>query len=265
MSRFTHYLVLTEDLPTRYRVKIEANTPLVALHESMKSAVDVRYSPILPAYLVPDETPPSPPSIPTTIAFFFATRPYQALGRIKPDLTLSELEATFFTEGLASIVMLNCTLERALIVKLLIGCSAMEFWSIRDGQLAAPEFHLEPQPRAVSVPPALSSVGDDVLDVYIEQIAASFATLWVSYGAYFPEERLTLVRISQLTKELIARHIEVSTDKTSIAKLQQSNAIISALVEISASLSYSVTQGTSGAVPIISNRSPFPHHSLLGI
>src|SRR5262249_10618834 len=72
-------------------------------------------------------------------------------------------------------------------------------------------------------------------------------------------------RILQLTKDLIARHVELSKDKASIVKLQQSNAIISALVEISASLSYSVTQGTSGAAPIISNRSPFPHHSLLGI
>jgi len=141
----------------------------------------------------------------------------------------------------------------------------MEFWSIRNGQLETPSVHSALQPSPESVPPALSAAGDDVLDVYIEQISASVATLWTSYGVYFPEERRTLIRILPFTENLIARHIELSKDKTSIIKLQQSNAIISALVEISAALSYSVTQGTSGAAPIISNRSPFPHHSLLGV
>ncbi len=265
MSRFTCYLILIEDAPAQFRVKIEHDIPLVTLHTAMESAVDVRYSPILPAYLVPNETPPSPPSTPTTVAFFFAARPYQALGKIRPYLTAAELDATFFTEGLATIVILNCSLARAAEIKKLIGCLAMEFWSIRDGHLEAPNFSMEPQPSSESVPPVLSAVGDDVLDVYIEQISASAATLWVSYCVYFPEERQTLVRILQLTKDLIAQHIELSKDKTSVVKLRQSNAVISALVEISASLSYSVTQGTSGAVPIISNRSPFPHHSLLGI
>jgi hypothetical protein len=265
MGRFTYYLILTEEAPAQFKVKIESDVPLVTLHSAMESQADVRYSPILPAYLVPNETPPSPPSTPNTIAFLFAARPYQALGRLKPDLTLAEIEATFFTEGLASIIILNCGLERALALKALIGCSTVEFWSVRDGRLETPSVHSDPQPRTENVPPALEATRDDVLDVYIEQISASVTTLWTSYGVYFPEERPTLIRILQLTKDLIARHIELSKDKASIVKLRQSNAIISALVEISASLSYSVTQGTSGAVPIVSNRSPFPHHSLLGI
>src|SRR5579872_6915998 len=117
MSRFTHYLILTEEGPAQFKVEIESDVPLVTLHSAMECEVDVRYSPILPAYLVPNETPPSPPSAPNTLAFYFTARPYQALGKIKPDLTLAEIEATFFTEGLASIVILNCSLERALELK----------------------------------------------------------------------------------------------------------------------------------------------------
>src|SRR6266851_2999824 len=117
MSRFTYYLILIEDVPAQFKVKIEHDIPLVTLHSAMEAEVDVRYSPILPAYLVPNQTPPPPPATPTTLAFFFADRPYQALGKIKPDLTLAELEATFFTEGLASIVILNYSSPRAVAIK----------------------------------------------------------------------------------------------------------------------------------------------------
>jgi len=117
MSRFTYYLILTEEAPARFKVKIEPDVPLVTLHSAMESAADVRYSPILPAYLVPNEPPPLPPSTPNTLVFLFAARPYQALEKLKPDLTLPELEATFFTEGLASIVILNSSFERALALK----------------------------------------------------------------------------------------------------------------------------------------------------
>src|SRR5579862_440429 len=268
MGEFTYYLTVREDSLAQFTVKIDPETPMSAFQDAMARSADLRYSPILPAYLAPDVKPQRPPTFPSRIAFFFAARPYQSLGKIRPDLSQSERDSVFFTEGLASIIMLDCTLDRARRLKAEIGCSVLECWEIDQGVLRPSNIVLDQvaAPNAEDKNPlVLTAVGDPQLDVYVEQISASIASLWASFAVYFPDERATLNRVVKLTKTLIDRHIQIAKSPATITRLQQSNAIISALVEISASLSYSVTQGTSGASPILSNRSPFPHHSLLGV
>ena len=106
------------------------------------------------------------------------------------------------------------------------------------------------------------------LSIYIEQISASIGCLWASYGIYFPTERNTLRQIAIQANGLIQLYGTLQKDPKNadtILVQKKKNAIISALVEISAALSYAVTQGTSGTLPVLSSRSPFPHHSLFGI
>ncbi|HXQ36123.1 MAG TPA: hypothetical protein VN843_19065, partial [Anaerolineales bacterium] len=110
-----------------------------------------------------------------------------------------------------------------------------------------------------------SPTGDPAIDVYIEQISASITSLWAYYTIYFPEERNTLRQILTISQRLVQLRQDLLTREPTITRVRQENAIISGLVELSASLSYSVTQGTTGASPILDNRSPFPHHSLLGV
>src|ERR1043166_5388209 len=102
MGRFTHYLTVREEALGDFRVRIETDSPLPAIQDASKHSQDLRYSPILPAYLTPGEEPPAPPVVPTSIAFYFAPQPYQSLGKIRPVLSQPERERVFFTEGLAS-------------------------------------------------------------------------------------------------------------------------------------------------------------------
>lgn len=267
MGQYTHYLTVREEEPDIFRVRIDPYSPLPAIKEALGQSSDLRYSPILPAYLTPNEEPGTPPSVPASIAFFFAPRPYYALGRIRPGLSQEERERVFFTEGLASIVIVDCDSERAHELRSEIGCSEMEFWSLRDGVLAHDDVVMVrdrsqvPQGMAFD----LAKTDDPAVDVYVEQVSASITTLWAFYGWFFPEERSTLTTLLELTKRLIEQYIHLTSNKPTVTNLRQQNAIISALVELSASLSYSTTQGTSGASPLLSNRSPFPHHSLLGV
>lgn len=267
MANFTNYLTVLEDAPGRFTVRIESGSPLPLIQASLAKSKDLRYSPILPAYLLPGEEPQIPPQRPESIGFFFARQPYQSLGKIKPGLSEDERHLVFFTEGFASIVGINFKEETALKLKDEMKCSQMEFWDIGTGSLSRENillFHDVLEASEV-LSTDFAPTGDPALDVYIEQILASVTTLWAYYGVHFPEERDTLKRILQLLGRLLELRSNLAATDSSIATLRQQNAIISALVELSASLSYSVTQGTSGASPIMDNRSPFPHHSLLGV
>lgn len=267
MGTFTHYLTVLDEAAGKFKVRIAPGTPLGVIREALQKSTDLRYSPILPAYLTPDEEPNSPPPLPSSIAFFFAAQPYRALGKIKPILSQDEREQVFFTEGLASIVLINCDPNRASEIKTEIGCSCMELWGLNDGFLDATGVRVvqDDISNLDGLEFDFRVTGDAAVDIYVEQIASSIASLWASYGLHFPEERITLTRILKLAAELLEHHHQLVGADPTISNLRQRNSVISALVELSASLSYSVTQGTSGGSPILANRSPFPHHSLLGV
>jgi hypothetical protein len=266
MATFTYYLTALEQNTATFKVQIEEGTPLRAIRGAVQDGKDLRYSPILPAYLIPEEEPTKPPVTPTSIAFFFASQPYHVLGKLRPGLSEAERHLVFFTQGLASIILINCERDRALAIKEEICCSHMEFWTVEDGLLSHEGVGLIQDPvETDSMSFDLAEVGDDVIDVYVQQISASITSLWASYSRHFPEERKTLTQILEVAKRLVAQYLQLATDTPSLTNLKERNSIISSLVELSASLSYSVTQGTSGCSPILANRSPFPHHSLLGV
>src|SRR5205807_8103570 len=88
------------------------------------------------AYLTPGQSSAVPPVSPRNIAFFFSDKPFQALGKLRPMLSAGELKQVFFTQGLASILMLNCSDKRAHKLRTEIGNVPMEYWTIRRGQLS---------------------------------------------------------------------------------------------------------------------------------
>ena len=268
MSTFTYYLSVLEDEPAKFKVRIEPDTALPMIREALASSKDLRYSPILPAFLSPDEEPVAPPTTPTSIAFYFANQPYLSLGKIRlAVLDQAERDRVFFTEGLASIVLLNCDYKRAEELQAEINCARMEWWRLSAGTLRFED--VVQVGKLVAPSEGLSfefeRSGDAAIDVYVEQIASSLASLWSCYVTYHPEELETLKQFVKLANELLAKVVALAEGEQTLANLRKRNAIISALVELSASLSYSVTQGTSGSSPILANKSPFPHHSLLGV
>jgi hypothetical protein len=268
---YTRYLTVSATTAVEFTVQLSATSPISIAQAAVRKSCELRYSPVMPAFLAPGEGPPALPLTIDSIAFLFANAPYKALGLLKPQLTAEELTRTFFTEGLASILFVNCSCERARELIQVIGTCALEFWPIRNGILDV---------RGIVTEMAQALHGDtDVLElptgeepeisVYVEQIAASASSLWASYSIYYPEEKKTLHEVSRITRSLVeqyrATRSESPSSETSLVRQKKANAIVSALVELSAALSYAVTQGTSGCVPILWNRSPFPHHSLLGI
>ena len=268
MGRYTQYLTVCEESPDRFRVSITPHSPLPAIKAALAHSCDLRYSPILPAYLTPDEEPPSPSASPSSLAFFFAPNPYQVLGKMKPGLNAEERHNIFFTEGLASIVVLGFDAERIGHLKTEIDCSSVEIWSPKDGILTPRDVTFVQDTANLptgSIPFDFTASGSAEIDVYVEQMSASIATLWHFYRLYLPSECTTLQRVILLVKSLVEQYLKLATGSRSLTTLKQQNAITSALVELSAALSYSVTQGASGRPPILANRSPFPHHSLLGV
>lgn len=267
MGSFTHYLTVLEKSATTFDVRIETGSAIPAIQRAFSASKDLRYSPLLPAYLSEEQIPTTPPSVPALIAFFFALRPYDVLGKIRPGLSESERDRVFFTQGLASIVILDLELDAIHRLKDEIECSTVEIWIPNNGIVSSNEvLTLQDAISGSDTRPLeLQEVGDEVIDVYIQQISASVGSLWVSYGLYNPEERHTLTQILKLVEELIVEYAQLIGEPIGLKNLKERNAIISGLVELSAALSYSVTQGTSGATPILASRSPFPHHSLLGV
>ena len=221
----------------------------------------------MPAFLVPGEAPLTVPKEISSICFLFHRSPYLALGKSKPNLQLAELPAIHFTEGLASLVLLNMSLDRAQEVRNIVGDCPLEYWPLTNSILQIPDIVVRPGTNAAGQTITLPTCDEQDLAVYVEQIAASLSSLWASYGIYFPEERETLHRLVEITNSLVLQYVDVKRPGTDseLVRQRKANAIVSALVELSATLSYAVTQGTSGCAPILWNRSPFPHHSLLGI
>jgi hypothetical protein len=272
MGNYTRYLATFATAINEYEVQVSSSSPTILSQNAIRNSQDVKYSPILPAYLIPRQEPSKIPKTLDSVALLFANAPYTSLGTLKPSLTDTEPEGIYFTVGLASIVLLNFTYERAIQLSQIASDCLVEYWPLKAGKLHLQSIRLK-LPEAKQRTPIqelLLPLSDDPeLRVYIEQISASLASLSASYGVYFPDELDTLRQIAIQTVSLIRIHTELQSslgDATEALALQKKlNAIRAALVEISAALSYAVTQGTTGALPVLSNRSPFPHHSLLGI
>ena len=178
----------------------------------------------------------------------------------------------YFTQGLASILCVNCTLERARELREQMGNKQMEYWPLDSGILSSAQITIDTDETIEnSSCPVVQGLGaDPEILIYIEQINACISTLWASYRIYNPEELLTLSSLAEFTDRLVLRHQSLASIKTerlddSLANVRKKNQVSSTLIEIGAMLSYAVTQGASGCYPILCNPSPFPHCSLLGV
>ena len=271
---FTRYLNVTCGTRDSLVWMSEAPPAFASDNDPANRSGPIRYSPLFVAYRkLGSSLPPELPAAIQSVAFIFAPRPYYALGSLKPELNQHEQDLLYFTQGLASIVVFNVPLERARELAALSNANALEFWNLSEAGVF--------DPASALIEMAGSSDGEEPLRltvasvheeprVYIEQIAASIDVLWFSYKRYFPEEVGTLSRIASVVEQLIRKYDEVSTHASTdlsqqMLREKQLNAIVSALVELSAALSYSVTQGASGSAGVLSNPSPFPHHGLIGV
>ena len=272
MASYTRYLTATAAAVDAFTIQILESSPIAIAQEAIIGSCEIRYSPIMPAFLTPGEGPPLLPSDLETVALFFANAPYKSLGTLKSYLRPDELSSVHFTEGLASLILLNSSISRAKEIRALIGDCPFEYWPLKKNKLDVRDIHIWRPPsknNSSQILVQLPISEDPELTVYVEQIAASLVSLWASYGQYFPEERDSLRLIAALSSKLVKHYgtLQAADEQLESALVSQkkANSIISALVEISAALSYAVAQGTSGSLPILANRSPFPHHSLLGI
>ena len=271
MASFTCYLAATAEAAQRYSIRVSGSPPALSW-SAIRRSMDIRYSPIMPAFLPVGKAPLSKPGSLKSVSLLFANSPYKGLGDLKALLRADERAKTYFTEGLASIVLLNVSLNRTRALRTVLGNCPLEFWPLRAEMLDVRSILVELPPLVSARPPKdiqIQSTDNPEISVYVEQISASLTSLWASYGLYFLSERETLRQLAILANNLVRQHslFKGNSPKPGedLARQKKRNAIISALVEISAALSYAVTQGTSGSLPILSNRSPFPHHSLLGI
>ena len=212
---------------------------------------------------------PDPPDDLHGVGFIFSRDPFNDLGKLKEILTADELASIYFSLGLASIVCLNVTAERLREYASEIGAGS-EFWPIENGALNSNQVERDPGPvPQIAEKPdfALPQDRSIELSAYVEQISSSISTLWFVYGKYMPSERKTLKVLADITDQLVAAYkkFESGDSFDNLMGQKQVNAIVAAIVEISAALAYAVSQGTMGISPILESRSPFPHHSLLGV
>ena len=271
MDSYTRYLATTATAANEFKVQLFNSLATGIANGLAHCSSERRYSPIMPAFLTPEKGPPPIPKRLESVGLLFANSPYKTLGNLRGHLRPAEQIRVYFTEGLASIVLLDFAIERMQKVRELAGGRPFEFWPLKNGKLDAlkiiieiPRVRKQPLPKGIQL--ALSENAE--LSVYVEQISASLMSLWASYGIYFPSERKTLPQIATLTNNLIRQHARLQGNAATddgLCRQKKKNAIVSALVEISGALSYAVTQGTSGGMPVLWNRSPFPHHSLLGV
>ena len=134
MNDLTRYLNLQLRHGRSTLVNLTEAKPFVSLQKILADNTHFRYSPIFPAYLVPDQPPPRITKKLTSLAFFFSRTPHKALGAMKLELNPEELDRVYFTQGLASVLCINCDLQRARELKQYMDPQILEYWAIEDGQ-----------------------------------------------------------------------------------------------------------------------------------
>jgi hypothetical protein len=271
IGAYTQYLTARRTNATNFTVKLQTAHPNTFLQAALSASEELKYSPIMPAFLTQGVEPTPPPQRVFSITFLFHYSPYRALSQLKRKLKKGELQHVYFTEGLASILILNLSLGRAKVIRKIIGICPLEYWPLTEASLNTSRIVIKPvAPPSPQDTVKLPSCPVPELGVYVEQISSSITSLWESYGQYLPSERQTLKLLVLVTNKLVKQYSGITASivgnkPENLTHQRKANSIVSALVELSATLSYAVTQGTSGAAPILGNRSPFPHHSLLGV
>ena len=246
------------------------------------------YSPIFSAYVdSPPELALNTTNI-NSILFIYSNDPYTFLGHLRSNHIVN-LSNVYFSNGLASILIINEPREIVEKISEIENINIIEFWELDDNQFLLNQETIKvTKPNLEKIPQVQFDLSQmNTLASYVEQINSSLQTLYRNYSQYIPSEINGLYVIENYVslvcdqilkcKDLLKSVQLIDTDGTSdqderalsisekISLIKKKNSYESHIIEISASLSYAITQGTSGISPIIQNKSPFPHHSLLGV
>ena len=109
-SSYTAYLSATAIGFRKFFIEIQGS-PIARPNADFSK--DIRYSPILPAFLNLKNSPPYLPKSIRSVSLLFARSPYKALGLIRGQLTSKERSCVYFSEGLASIVLIDFSFDKA--------------------------------------------------------------------------------------------------------------------------------------------------------
>src|SRR5437879_1694830 len=99
---YTRYLVATATAPNEFTIQILDSLPIRFPKQADTWTGELRYSPIMPAFLAPQKEPSRIPRNLSSVTFLFATSPYDTLGTMRGYLRNEERTRAYFTVGLAS-------------------------------------------------------------------------------------------------------------------------------------------------------------------
>ncbi len=135
MASYTRYLAATAGAVNEFAVQLFDVPPLAAAKRAIRSSSEIRYSPVMPAFLTLGKPLPPAPKHLKSVSLIFANLPYKTLGIIKRQLNEDDRARVYFTEGLASIVLLNFSSEQAQKVRKFAGDCPFEHWPLKGGNL----------------------------------------------------------------------------------------------------------------------------------
>lgn len=268
------------------------NVNNIKLFEEIKNIYNknlVSYSPIFPAFLGQRKNSHknfSHYSCIKSITYLFTLNTHKILGFLKTNPTIVDLTEVYISNGLASIVITNCSeciLNKISELVIYDEISSIEYWELKDcGEIIKKIYNencYKIESTEIDFSKLLVVVPEKIIgttiDTYAEQISFSLTYLAKVYQKIIPSEVATLYKQKELIDAILVNIMKYFDEiNKCIAKddipgclaIQKTvNSYEAHLVEICASLSYAITQGTSGISPILENPSPFPHQRLLGI
>lgn len=242
---------------------------------------DLRISPIFP---VSQTIPPLTPDLTSCyILFLFPKVTFSTIGRLCGRLNDERINNLYFTHGLASLVVIAT--DKAILSEISdivrSEVSASECWTIRDGVISeSPEivFPISTIPQVIL--PDFSVLPVDVQALLTEYSSVMRAAV-VRASQYLPFHLRILDGINSQIVELVdfliflysedpqcvetrsAEDIAVKEDAK--RRLQHAKAFTDRILQVNGALSYVVTQGYAGVVPILEHECPLFSFSLLGI
>lgn len=227
-----------------------------------------------------------------SIVFIFSIDAYLLLSQIETKPELCDLGNVFFSIGLASVIVLNPD-EKFLnllfdfthnqndknvieyeqwILEKDKSCNSNRSYKVSSTVHLNSEYNLCDIDYENLKINRLDFEQQSSISCYLEQIQASLHALAKGYRKYCPSEIKTLYSVCNQTNTMFDEYLDLHSKLQNVADIdlqidliKTRNSRESKIVEFSAILSYCLAQGLSGSSPILNNRSPFPHHSLLGI
>jgi hypothetical protein len=238
-----------------------------------------RLSPIFPLDLAIDI-----PAIDSqTLHFFSFKNAYRALARIQQVGSKELQKSTFFSLGLASVILITSkpSLYDELMQVVAIKPDMYEYWITKSGKINKIQYTSTPTTNEVSVSIISYSKLPLTERSIIDEFMVTIKLLLLKLTKHMPFEEPKIQRligeVNILVKELVYLNeltgdppeslAEYSKEDLEGKKLNQNirHQVVDRIVQINSALSYVSTQAFSGAVPILERRSLIRRHSLLGI